>query len=308
MKKLCMILPLVFLLCFTFSCQKAEEVAAEKETEPTIIVDNVISTDGVSIAYEVRGKGEPALLFVHGWSRNRTDWNVQMDYFAKNYKAISIDLAGYGESGNNRNNWTMEAFGEDIVSVVTHLDIKKAILIGHSMGAPVVLKSAKLIPERVVGIVPVDMLHDVGQKNSIETIDTWVNGLMSQVNNPTEEIIRSWFVNEVEEDLVSDFIQNYNSESKIGWEDSLRNTFIWTSEGQENDLISIKKPICCINTDLRVPNVDLVRKYAPTFRVKIIKGSGHFLPQEAPAEFNRVLEETIQEFVQIAEQKKKPFN
>ena len=72
MKKLLLILPLVFLLCFAFSCQKAEEVAAEKEAEPTIIVDNAISADGISIAYEVRGEGKPALVFIHGWCCDRS--------------------------------------------------------------------------------------------------------------------------------------------------------------------------------------------------------------------------------------------
>ncbi len=47
MKKLLMIIPLVFLLCFTFGCQKGEKVVTEEEVEPTIIVDNVISDDGV---------------------------------------------------------------------------------------------------------------------------------------------------------------------------------------------------------------------------------------------------------------------
>jgi len=60
MKKLLMIIPLVILLCFTYGCQQGEEIAeepvvdaAEKEAEPTIIIDNAISADGVSIAYEV---------------------------------------------------------------------------------------------------------------------------------------------------------------------------------------------------------------------------------------------------------------
>ena len=55
------------------------------------------STDGVRIAYEVHGDGPLALVFVHGWSCNRTFWSAQIEPFAKNYKVVAIDLAGHGE-------------------------------------------------------------------------------------------------------------------------------------------------------------------------------------------------------------------
>jgi len=110
MKKQLMVIPLVFLLCFTSSCQQGEEMAAEKKVEPTKIVDNAISADGVSIAYEVRGEGEPALVFVHGWCCDRSYWDAQLPYFAQKYKVVAIDLTGHGESGLDRKEWTMGAF------------------------------------------------------------------------------------------------------------------------------------------------------------------------------------------------------
>ena len=301
MKKLCMILPLVLVLCFTFSCQQSRDVAADTEEQPSIIVDNAISADGVSIAYELRGKGEPVLVFVHGFSRNRTDWDGQMDYFAKNNKVVSIDLAGFGESGNNRDSWTMEAFGRDVIAVIEHLNLNEVVLVGHSMGTPVIMKAAIQNPERIIGLVPVDMLHDVGQKQSAEEIEQTVEAMMNMMKNPTEEIVRSWFVNEVDNELVSELINYYKSVSKVGWIESIRSTFTWMSDSQTDDLKRINIPICCINSDLRIPDSDLVRQYAQNFNVKIINGIGHMIMEEAPDEFNRLLEETIKEFVQMGE-------
>ena len=57
-----------------------------------------ISSDGVDIHYEVYGKGEPTLVFIHGWSCDRSYWRAQVEYFAKQYQVITIDLAGHGES------------------------------------------------------------------------------------------------------------------------------------------------------------------------------------------------------------------
>ena len=55
-----------------------------------------ISSDGVDIHYEVHGEGEPALVFIHGWSCDRSYWRAQVEYFAKQYQVITIDLAGHG--------------------------------------------------------------------------------------------------------------------------------------------------------------------------------------------------------------------
>ena len=80
---------------------------AKEYKQPSIIVDNAISADGVSIAYEVRGAGKPALVFVHGWCCERTYWEEQLPQFADKYKIVAIDLAGHGESGLDRKEWTM---------------------------------------------------------------------------------------------------------------------------------------------------------------------------------------------------------
>jgi pimeloyl-ACP methyl ester carboxylesterase len=304
MKKLPMVIPLVILLCFTFCCQQVEEVAAEKETEPTIKVDKAISSDGVSIAFEVRGKCEPALVFVHGWASKRSDWDSQMDYFSDNHKVVAVDLASFGESGSERENWTISAFGDDVVSVVKQLDLNEAILVGHSMGTTVILETAIKIPEKIIGLVPVDMLQNLEDlKRTEEEINKRTSAWMNWLNFPTEENVRRGFGEKVEKKIIVDYLDYYAQSSKRGWEDSLRATFSWLSYDLITVLKEIKAPICCINSDRRATDVGLARKYAPSFNAKIVEGVGHSVQLEAPDEFNRLLEESIQEFIQISEQK-----
>ena len=99
-----------------------------------LIKDHVLSSDNVPIYYEVQGDGEPALVFIHGWCCDRSYWREQMGEFAQQYKVVTVDLAGHGESGLDRKAWTMSAFGEDVVAVVESLGLDKVVLIGHSMG------------------------------------------------------------------------------------------------------------------------------------------------------------------------------
>src|SRR4051812_45454743 len=84
----------------------------------------VNSSDSTRIAYEVHGEGMPALIFVHGWSCDRTYWEKQIASFSKNFEVVSVDLAGHGESGLGRKSWTIEAFGDDVASVVKKLGLK----------------------------------------------------------------------------------------------------------------------------------------------------------------------------------------
>jgi pimeloyl-ACP methyl ester carboxylesterase len=73
---------------------------------------------------------------------------------------VALDLAGYGQSGGGRKDWTMAAFGQDVVSVVEALGLKRVVLIGHSLGGPAVLEAARRMPGRVVGLVLVDSWVD----------------------------------------------------------------------------------------------------------------------------------------------------
>jgi pimeloyl-ACP methyl ester carboxylesterase len=114
------------------------------------------SVDNIPIAYEVRGKGSPALVFVHGWSCNRGYWNAQLPPFSENHTVVAIDLGGHGESGLGRQSWTIYSFGSDVAAVVRKLGLQSVVLIAHSMGGDVIVDAARQLPGRVAGLVMVD--------------------------------------------------------------------------------------------------------------------------------------------------------
>jgi len=121
----------------------------------------VFSADNVAISYLVQGRGKPTLVFVHGSCCNKSFWKFQVPHFAKQYKVVTIDLAGHGDSGPGRKNYTIEAFGDDVVAVVEKLQSDEVILVGHSLGGPVIIEAARRIPGIVIGCVAVDTLHDI---------------------------------------------------------------------------------------------------------------------------------------------------
>ena len=88
-----------------------------------------------------------------------------------------------------------------------------------------------------------------------------------------------------------------NNVPKIGWRESLNDIFRWENDDFIESLTKIQVPIIAINSDQKPTNVEGFRKYVSSFKAKIIPNVGHVVFWDAPKEFNRLLEESIQEFI-----------
>src|SRR5262245_38661274 len=75
----------------------------DKSEKKTVRAD-----DGLNLVCEVRGQGETALVFLHGWCGDREYWKHQVEPFAADYRVVTLDQAGHGESGKDRKSWTAD--------------------------------------------------------------------------------------------------------------------------------------------------------------------------------------------------------
>jgi pimeloyl-ACP methyl ester carboxylesterase len=117
---------------------------------PTIV------RDGTTLAYEERGTGEPALVFVHGWTCDRSFFAPQAEHFARRHRVVSVDLRGHGESDKPEGPYSIATFADDIAYLMERLGLGRAVVVGHSMGGITVLQLAAAHPDRVAAIVMVD--------------------------------------------------------------------------------------------------------------------------------------------------------
>ncbi len=258
---------------------------------------NVKSADGVSIHYSAKGAGKTALVFVHGWCCDESYWHPQIEHFAKKFKVVSIDLAGHGESGTQRKDWSMAAFGEDVAAVVKKLGLKRVILIGHSMGGPVILAAARLIPDVVIGLVGVDTFHDLNRKNVKEPAKERVARYRSNFVEASRQAVRTMFVEKSDPKLVERIVADMSSSpSQVG---------IGALEGMSNfntatAMESVAAPIRCVCSDYQTFDLESAKQHAPSFELILMSGVGHFVMLEDPATFNRILERIIADFVSLA--------
>jgi pimeloyl-ACP methyl ester carboxylesterase len=99
--------------------------------------------DGLEIVGEVRGQGDTALIFLHGWCGDREYWKHEVEVFAADYRVVALDQAGHGESGKGRKAWTADSLAGDVEALVKALGLKRVILVGHSRKLRDVLKELR---------------------------------------------------------------------------------------------------------------------------------------------------------------------
>lgn len=94
----------------------------------------ITTQDGTQIYYKDWGTGQP-VVFSHGWPLSSDAWEDQMNFLAeRGFRCIAHDRRGHGRSGQPWNGNDMDTYADDLAQLFNHLDLRDAILIGHSAG------------------------------------------------------------------------------------------------------------------------------------------------------------------------------
>ena len=253
------------------------------------------SADSNQIAYEVHGNGTPALVFVHGWSCDRSYWKGQIEPLSRNSKVVAIDLAGHGESGVNRKSWTIEAFGADVAAVVKKLNLQRVILVGHSMGSDVIAEAARQLQGRVAGLVLVDQYKSLEAALTNEEVEAFAAPFRTNFRDSVAAFVRRIFVSTSDTVLIERIAADMSSAPPA----IALNALVYTlnySRQMPQTLKELKLPVIAIN-DTRGPT-DIASMKRHGVEVLIMPGVGHFLMMENPEGFNRLLKTAISKFVQ----------
>jgi pimeloyl-ACP methyl ester carboxylesterase len=110
--------------------------------------------DDIQLAFDEIGSGQHALLLIHGHPFDRTMWQPQLTPIAsRGWRLVVPDLRGYGASPGSGEKTPLEVFARDLLALLDHLGIDRAVVAGLSMGGQIAMEICRLAPERVRGIV-----------------------------------------------------------------------------------------------------------------------------------------------------------
>jgi pimeloyl-ACP methyl ester carboxylesterase len=255
--------------------------------------------DGSRVHYESYGKGQEAVVFIHGWTCDLTFWRGQVSVYEKR-RALLVDLPGHGQSDKPEVDYTQERFARAIDAVMRDAGVTRAVLVGHSMGGPVALTFLRLFPAETKALVLVDayvpqppkddadrahqkaqmepFLRSFGEPAYRETQRKMIEGMFSAKTTPAQrEEIRTKMMAAPQQVLTS----------------AMRGMFALEAP-KAGETYSL--PVMAIMAGGRPGNEAFLRTVFPNLRkYETWEGSGHFLMMESPDRFNRALEEFLAE-------------
>jgi len=250
--------------------------------------------DGVQIHYESGGRGSPALIFIHGWNCDRSYWSAQLPVFAATHHVAAVDLAGHGDSGVNRENWSMANFGADVAAVAHALQLEDIILVGQSMGGQVALEAARLLKGRVKMIVGADTLSDVSLRYADAQLAAMLAAMETDFPGTVDGMVRnSFFLPKSDPALIERIVRDMSAAPPAVGVGALEGIARWYNEGVEQTLADIDVPIRLINSDYRPTNTRAGQALTDSFEATLMSGVGHFVMQEDPAQFNAIMAELL---------------
>ena len=266
-----------------------------------VTVGEAKAADGLKVAYEVRGKGDVALVFIHGWASDRTYWHMQLDECSSEYRVVAVDLGGHGQSGSDRKAWSIEGLAGDVQAVTEKLGLKRWILIGHSMGGPVSLAVAGRTPGRTIGIVGVDTLHDAEFKYDKEVNDRMLDQFEKNFAGMMSGAVRTMFRSQADPAVVEWVTRKASSVSVPAVLAIARSA---SDLDLERLFSEARVPIRCINSQPGTPGTQETKtetnqKYAD-YKAVLIENTGHFPLLERPRRFNALLRGVLKELVEHA--------
>jgi pimeloyl-ACP methyl ester carboxylesterase len=252
---------------------------------------SVRSPDGIDIVYESHGSGDAAVVFVHCWACNRGFWRYQVEaVLAAGHRVVSLDLPGHGGSGSDRSRWSVADLADDVLAVADALNVKRMVLVGHSMGGPVALAVAARAPRRVQGIICVDTLHNVEFEWPEGFAEELAGRLLADYRAGIEYFVPRLFVAESDPAIVQWVVDQAIASSHAGTIALMRG---FPALDLPAMLAAASVPVRCINAAPAGGGgmqtaTEINRKYAD-FNVLLMDDIGHYPQLERPQEFNAKL-------------------
>ena len=266
-----------------------------------------ITIHGHEVGYRMAGEG-PGLVLVHGVTGSSTTWREVMPTLAERFTVLAPDLLGHGESAKPRGDYSLGAFASGVRDLMVALGMERATVVGHSLGGGVAMQLAYQFPERCERLVLVSS-GGLGKE---------VAAILRAVCLPGSELVLPFVLAPQVQRLLASV---GGLAGRLGLRPTVRGAEVWRSytglteiRGRTAFVHTIRSvidvtgqrvsardrlylageiPTLIVWGDrdriIPVAHAHATHELIPGSRLEIVRGVGHFLPFEAPAEFLRAL-------------------
>ena len=265
-------LTVLLLGLFALHCVTLASVSAD---------DQFFDSNGVRIRYVDQGSGPPVVL-IHGFSGSLdTGWveTGVLPNLATDYRVIALDCRGHGKSDKPHDPQSYgRQMSEDVVRLLDHLNISRAHIVGHSMGAGIV---AKLLTTHPARFVTATLSGSAGRHRWTpeDASAAEAEAVEFEQGVPFRSVIlRTW---PTDQPKPTDEVIQQRSQQALGRNDRLAMAAVVRSRGEQTfaaaDMASVKVPTLGLigSADANLPAMQQLASILPTLKVVVIEGATH---------------------------------
>lgn len=254
-----------------------------------------VRVNGVSLYYEIHGKGKETIIFSHGLLFNNTMFQYQIDFFKNRYRCIAYDHRGQGKSERTKQGYDMDNLTQDCIGLMDALSIDSCHFVGLAMGSFVGMRLAARHPHRIRSLVLLGTSANADNQASKFKVMAWMVrlfGVKSVVKKLISILFGQKFLKDTNrrKELMYWYAYMENHKKSI-----LRAALgVINRKGISHELPLIQAPTLIVSGDQDIAIQPIyaqqVHKKIPQSQFILIGGAGHSLVIEEPEQMNQALE------------------
>jgi pimeloyl-ACP methyl ester carboxylesterase len=256
-----------------------------------------LQLDDINLYYESAGEGKP-VLFIHGLGSSTRDWEMQVPFFARRYRPITVDVRGHGKSGRPLGPYSVPQFAGDIVRLLEALQTGPVHVVGISMGGMIAFQMAVSWPEWVRSLVVVNCEPELVVRTFSDRLKVWQRLAIVRLLGMRKmgQVLGDRLFPEPEQaELREVFEDRWAENDRRAYREALMALVGWSVA---DEIERITCPTLVVASDQDTSPVEAKEAYArriPVSRLAIIENARHAVTVERPEEFNAVLDAFLSE-------------
>ncbi|MGD8562923.1 MAG: alpha/beta hydrolase [Desulfarculaceae bacterium] len=246
---------------------------------------------GNKVYYQVSGKGNPAVVFIHGWSCDQSFWRLNAPEVAKKYEVILLDLPGFGKSDKPKVSYTQDFLAGGVEAVIKKAGVKRPVLVGHSMGTTVARQVIRRHPEMVSALVIVDgavttipkdpKVKAAREKRHQQQIADLKKDFAKAARGFIESLLGPAITPALRDEILSKMLAA-DRHAAISSLDGFSDPKVWQEDSHNLPTLAIYAKSSYITPGFE----SLLRRLFPNLKYQLWEGVGHFYMMERPGRFN----------------------
>ena len=248
-----------------------------------------IRVDDYNICYKITGEGDETVVILQGWGTDLGVYDSVASSINEKYRVVQFDLPGFGGSDEPREAWNVDAFADFFCKFMEALEIKKAILIGHSYGGRVIIKLAarESIPFEIDRIVLIDSAGVLPKRSFSQKMKIRRYKILKKILNL--KLVYFLFP-----ELIDDWRSRQGSADYRNATPMMRNCLVMAVNEDLTPLLPrIKQETLLIwgdkDTATPIGDAKIMDEMIPNSGLAVIPGTGHFSFLEQPVIFRNIM-------------------